>query len=168
MAAGSNLVNLDEIIPGIQGTTLQYKGEKYVIPGDLPSEVVFEFLALYDELLEFQMKTAADVEADKPASVLEIRGGLEKITLKIREKLLEVFQLEQPDMTKLPFGNQGTLAVLGYVFQAAGLGAPAGVDAGPPPKAKSPARAARKRSSTTKSSSTRAAPSRSRKKRVAR
>jgi hypothetical protein len=140
----SNLVNLDELVPGIQGTTFKYKDVDYTLRGDLPSSTVFEFLALYDELTKFQGEAhtagaasdaaqqaalkSGDENAQRAAAaaaaeaILEIRDKLEKVTGQIRERLLTVFRLEHPDLEELPFGNQTTIIVLGEVLRTMGIG----------------------------------------------
>lgn len=142
----SNLINLDELVPGIQGTTFTYQGSEYKLRGDLPSEQVFEFLALYDELLAFRARAVKAAEEGKPDAVQKIRSDLEGITGQIRERLLDVFQLEHPDMEKLPFGNQTTLIVLAEVLKTMGVGA---VEAAPDPP--TPARPKRKRAAKPRS-----------------
>lgn len=160
---GSNLLDLNELVPGLAGTRVIYGEQEFKIRGDLPSETVFEFLALYDDLLKFQQEAVKAAASNDLSQIQAVRSDLEKITSAIQERLLAVFKLEHPDMEKLPFGNQTTLIVLGEVLAAMGLAAPTGSEAGSPPPVTPPAvgRAARKKSSTTKRSSSKGAASRS-------
>lgn len=121
--AGSNIVNLDEMVPGIKGTVFKYDGKEYRLRGDLPTKTVFEMLSLYDDLIEFRESAQKAAETNDPKAILAMREALDNATGRINEKLLEVFQLEHPTMKELPFGGQSTIIVLGEVLKAVGIGA---------------------------------------------
>lgn len=154
----SNIVDLDELVPGIDGTIIKYKGEQYKVRGDLSSETIFEFLALYDTLIEFRADAVEAAESEDPVKLVEVRDRLEQITREIRDRLLKVFQLEHPDLEELPFGNQTTMIVLGEVLAAMGIGGravePAPVPPTPAPR-RTPKRASAKRATGKKTTSSR-------------
>lgn len=142
----SNIVNLNDLVPGLAGTTIIYNDQEYRIRGDLPSETVFEFLSLYDDLIAFRGEAAKAAEEQDADALVKTRDRLQEMTAAIRERLLDVFKLEHPEMKELPFGNQTTLLVLGEVLKAMGLG----TVEDPQPPAPKPAPRKRQKTTTTR------------------
>lgn len=129
----SNIVNLNELVPGIEGKTFKItladgEEQSYYVPGDLDTETVFEFLALFEDMVRFQekiteLRTQASEDENADVSVLlnHQTDALRELTEKIREKLLAVFQIADPDLKVLPFGNATIMVVLGEVLEMMGL-----------------------------------------------
>lgn len=143
---GTNVIDLEKVVPGLSGTTFKMPDpdggyKEYHVPGDLPTETVFKMLALFEELVSFEEKSAAQMAKQaSSASIAKVRTDLKGVTDRINEELLAIFQLSDPKLELLPFGSQTTAVVLGEVFKALGLAAPAGGELPSPP----PNRAARR------------------------
>lgn len=147
--ASANIINLEDLVPGIEGKTFRVpsgvdeKGEKtyasYHVPGDLDSETVFEFLRLFEDMTEFQTKRvqleqAAGDDPEKTAkAVSETMDAMKQLNDKVKEKLLAVFQVANPELTALPFGAATTMVVLGEILEMMGLAAPADLPEPPDP-----------------------------------
>lgn len=161
-----NIVNLGELVPGLEGKTFVLpradgEEERYHVPGDLDSERVFEFLALFEDMVRFEQeiaelrREAADDETKVGKLLEEQLKGLRVLTEKIKAKLLAIFQLSNPELKVLPFGQATTMAVLGEILEMMGLASKEEKELPSPP----PNRAARRATArkTTKRSTTRAA-----------
>lgn len=150
----SNIVNLGDLVPGLEGKTFRLpQGEdsngnaRYLdlhVPGDLDSETVFGFLALFEEMVAAQERMG-EMQAKVAAGDAQVTDGLrlaseemEKLTASIKERLLAVFQLANPDLKALPFGQATTMAVLGEILKMMGLAEP--VDLPEPPGPPTPRR----------------------------
>lgn len=130
-----NIVNLNDLVPGLEGTTFQITRadgatESYTVPGDLDTETVFEFLKLFEDMVEFQSRAqqlradaGEDVEANAQA-IAETLESLRRLNDSVKEKLLAVFQLANPDLKVLPFGAATTMVVLGKVLEMMGIASP--------------------------------------------
>lgn len=157
----ANIINLNEVVPGLDGTTFQINGTDYHVPGDLPVETTFRMLALFEELISFEEKSAVTMtKKSSAAGIAEVRGGLKKVTDRINEELLAIFKLSDPALESLPFGSQTTAVVLAEVFKALGLASDGGrqeLPSPPPSPRKGKSRGGR---SQTTSRSTRTAASR--------
>lgn len=150
----SKLYDLNELVPGIEDVTIKYRDETYVIPGDLNTERTFEFMALYDEILEFQRAAAEAVASQDEKKALEVKDELERLMGTIGAKVLDVLKIRHPDVKELPFGQQSLMAVVGIILEAMGIGRSAGATDGPPPPAPTPLKPRRR--STTRRSTKRA------------
>lgn len=159
--SSSNIVNLNEIVPGLETVVFKYNDRTFEVPGDLPSKTVFEFLALFDDLLGFQKDAADAVASQDPEKVLEVRQKLQEITTTIEQALLKVFQIRQPELKEWPFGSRSTVPILGAVLAGLGIGGSA-VAEDPTPPAPKPGRSRRTTQATTTSRSRKATSSRSR------
>lgn len=151
-----NIVNLGELVPGLEGKTFVLPRadgteERYHVPGDLDSETVFEFLKLFEDMVTFEQKikdlraqAPQEEDADIAPLISEQTNALRDLTNSIKAKLLAVFQLANPDLKELPFGQATTMTVLGEILEMMGLAAPAELpmpDGAVPP---TPNRAARR------------------------
>lgn len=145
----SNIVNLNELVPGLEGKTFTITRangheDSYYVPGDLDSETVFEFLALFEEMVSFQEKVndlqekVAAGEQDVAPALREQTSAVRELTDSIKAKLLAVFQIADPSLTALPFGQATTMAVLGEVLQMMGLAAQDLPEPPPPPPPPTP------------------------------
>lgn len=133
--AGAELVNLDELVPGIAGVEFKYRDQTYHVPGDLDTETVLEFLALYQTLMEnateaTKLDASEMTEAEQLQKAEELRAQMKSSMDVVREKLLAVFRLSDPDLKSLPFGQQTTMIVLGKVLEMMGVAAPADTEDG--------------------------------------
>lgn len=161
-----NVVNLNELVPGLEGKTFTITRadgteESYHVPGDLDSKTVFEFLGLFEKMVEFQEEAnrlQAEVNEDptkeKEALTATLKG-MQDLNDDMKARLLVVFQKSNPDLKELPFGSQTTMVVLGHVLEMMGLseqeglpGPPQGEELPPPNRA---ARRAGSRPTTTRS-----------------
>lgn len=178
MAVASNIVNLEDLVPGLEGKTFRMpvgveedgvtkRYEDYHIPGDLDSETVFEFLKLFEDMVQFQARSrelqtdAGDDPEANAQALAETMQALRDLNDAVKAKLLVVFQVARPDLKTLPFGASTTMVVLGVVLEMMGIAAPSdGVAELPvPPDPPEPNRAARRASTgrkTTSSSTNRA------------
>jgi hypothetical protein len=142
----ANVINLEEVVPGLSGTTFEMPdGKKYHVPGDLPTETVFKMLALFEELVSFEEKSATAMSKEaSSASISKVREGLKAVTDRINEELLAIFRLSDPKLETLPFGSQTTAVVLGEVFKALGLASDGGRQELPSPPPVAPRRGGKK------------------------
>lgn len=157
--AGS-IVNLGELVPGIEGKTFRLpQGDGFVdyhVPGDLDSETVFTFLALFEKMVEYEqeVKKVRDEAEQKPdeTSLAEVLAGqtdaLHKLTDEIKAKLLVVFQVANPELKSLPFGTATTMVVLGEILEMMGLAEKAHLPEPPRPPQNRAARRATARKTT--------------------
>jgi hypothetical protein len=138
----SNIVDLEEVVPGIAGMTFKLAGHEYHVPGDLPTDTTLELLGLFEELIAFEVESAEAMAKNPSTEVItKIREGLKKTNDMIEERLLAVFQIAQPDLEKLPFGSKSTNYVLGEIFAMVGIASkadPAGPLPAPPTQPKRP------------------------------
>jgi hypothetical protein len=93
------IIDLDLIAP--QGVTVRKDGEDYNLPGDPPTSVWLGIIHAYDTWV------AATDNSD----------ANEALSL-FHDRMLALFQLEQPDLTELPFGPAGMFAVLAGFYGA--------------------------------------------------
>jgi hypothetical protein len=107
------LIDLDLIAP--RGVTVRKGGVDYPLPGDPPVSLWLAIIDAHDEYIA--SSGAEQVEA------LQL----------FHDRMLELFQLENPDLTELPFGVGGMFTVLGG-FYGAELDEPdpPGADEAPP------------------------------------
>ena len=140
----SNIVNLEEVVPGIEGKTFTLGDKSYHVPGDLPTDTIFEMLALFEDLVKFQEEASTQIAKNtSAASVQKVREKLRELTDMIDAKLLAIFQIDQPDLESLPFGSKSTNYILGEIFEMVGLASkePLGALPAPPtprPRATTP------------------------------
>lgn len=119
-------VNLDDLLP--EDLTINYRGDKYVVPGDLDVDTA---TTLFRTLKE--QAAAEDGEDDETTA--------ERVAAS-RAFLLELFRIRQPNLESLPFGVKGTAHVilailrhLGVLEETAGADAAAPADPTPPNRA---------------------------------
>ena len=95
------IIDLDVLTP--VGPIVRKDGIDYKLPGDPPMEL---WLAIVDANHSFQAVSAMDGP--------EARDALQLF----HDRLLELFQIEQPDLQELPFGLPGMWAVLAGFYGA--------------------------------------------------
>jgi hypothetical protein len=107
------IVNLDALVP--DDLEFQYRGAVYKVPGDLPTETVFSLFEKYRKVIEAQMATSEDGADPKKTWPV-----VERASTEMRDAILHVFQIMQPDLQSLPFGTsamphvtQNLLSLLG-------------------------------------------------------
>lgn len=138
----SNVTNLDDIVGGDHAFI--YRETEYLIPGDPQTETVFEFLKLYDDLLEAQQAALTDDPSKE--GLAGKREDVERLILTIRAKLLVLFQELNPDMKTLPFGHRSTMIVMTRVLGLLGVT----IEQVPDPPAPAPKKAAPRRATSVK------------------
>lgn len=113
----AEVVNLDEILP--DSIELVWKGQTYVLPGDIDVETTFELQQLLVDLGRAEEATlAADPESDERQEAVDLQRS---VSLKIEKVLLRLLQVNHPELEKLPFGIAGFQYVLGLVFAKLGF-----------------------------------------------
>lgn len=115
------IVDLDALVP--EDIVFKYRQTEYTIPGDLRTGQTLELYALLTRLARAEAKGGA--------------GELKRIIEQCEAALLPIFQVNQPDMTELPFGAAGLGHVLRRVLELIGMleSIPAGEVANPPNRA---------------------------------
>lgn len=126
----TRLVDLDALVP--EDVDFKYRGESYVMPGDISVAQTFKLVRLYER--------AVAVDADPDIDVRE------KAELDMEQALLELFRERDPDLAALPFGTLAYRHVLAEVLSALGLQI-VPVDPPTPPPNRATRRAAQKKSS---------------------
>lgn len=132
------IVDLRELVP--DDIVFVLPGDReYRIPGDIDVDSAFRLLKLLVDLTEAQAAEAAakrrleraetdgavdeieDAEAEL-AEALETSGqGAERAGQELRRVLLELLQIRQPDLDRLPFGIVACQHVTGEVLRRIGL-----------------------------------------------
>ena len=134
------IVDLRDLVP--DDIVFVLPGDReYRIPGDIDVDNAFRLLKLLVDLTEAQAseaaakrrvdRTAADTEATvdeieaaeaELAEALEQSGaGAERAGEELRRVLLELLQIRQPDLDRLPFGIVACQHVTGEVLRRIGL-----------------------------------------------
>lgn len=100
----TRIVDLDALVP--EDIEFQFRGEKYLIPGDIQMEDTFKLVRLYE----------AAVAAD--AGAIDER---ERANLATKAALDELFRVRQPDIQELPFGVMAYRHILAEVLELLGF-----------------------------------------------
>src|SRR5581483_1330813 len=124
----AEVVDLDQLIP--DDVEFKHRGKTYRVPGDIPTKQVFELYRLYQDLAEAETSTEADADAQ------------ERATEKVKDGLLRLFRVLQPELEELPFGAMSLTIVLQTILLKLGVVQQA-IDA-PPTSLAPPNRAARR------------------------
>jgi hypothetical protein len=103
----AEVVDLDALIP--DDIEFKHRGKSYMIPGDIPTQEVFKLYKLYLQLAEAETSEDADADAQEAA------------TDRVKEGLLSLFQVLQPDMKQLPFGAMSLTIVLQTILLKLGV-----------------------------------------------
>jgi hypothetical protein len=129
------ITDLSEAVPETFPVRLEHEGPVYQLPGDIPIPDFIELERLVNDL--------EDPEA-------EGTGG-EKLQA-LYEKVLEIFQVHQPDLESLPIGPKRLGALIVHLYSGA-ADADGGDDARPPKAAGTPSTKPKrsKRSASSKS-----------------
>jgi hypothetical protein len=119
----AEIVDLDAVVP--EDIVFKLAGKQYPIPGDLETEQVFKLMRLFAGL-----KVSGNL------------AGVERSAKQLEAGLLDLFQVRQPDLERLPFGATSLRTVTVRVLQLLGVdvGGPQ-PDPLPEPTPKKPKRA---------------------------
>jgi hypothetical protein len=98
----ARVVNLDDLVPA--DVTLTYRDVPYKLPGDPPVEYI---LGLWRAQQEIGQATTLEEQADATADLYD--------------RLLRVFQVADPAVTRLPFGFKSLAAITGLLMELYGL-----------------------------------------------
>jgi hypothetical protein len=98
------IIDLDALVP--EDLEFRYRGESYLVPGDIDGEAAWGLVKLYQEGLAAQEKGSSEQQA---ADAL------------IQQALLALFRVRQPDLERLPFGLRGSAVVLAEVLVLLGF-----------------------------------------------
>lgn len=101
----AQIVDLDLLVGG--DLVFKYDGGELRIPGDISTELVFGVFHAFRELHDVS-------EEGKPEEV-------ERANASIREQLLQLFQIRQPEMKSLPFGIKTTPIVIQEILSKLGV-----------------------------------------------
>jgi hypothetical protein len=101
----ARVINLDELLP--EDIVFTYKGRDYTISGDISIAATFDLVELFGRHAEAE--EAGDLQA------------VREVNVELEEKLLELFQERDPDLTELPFGVMAYRHVLAHVLTGLGL-----------------------------------------------
>lgn len=101
----ADIVDLDALVGG--DLVFKYGGEELKIPGDINTQRVFEIFNAFQEL-------HGVTEEGDPAEI-------ERANALIREQLLKLFQIRQPEMEELPFGIKTTPIVIQEILKLLGV-----------------------------------------------
>lgn len=118
----AEIVDLDELVP--DDIEFHYRGQTYLIPGDMESEQV---LLLYKLLTELDKLATAEGGEDVKR--------LERQNRRVKQALLPIFQLRQPALKELPFGGLSLRIVIRQLLTQMGMIAIAEPEPADPPTA---------------------------------
>lgn len=118
----ANIIQLDSLVP--EDLEFTYRGESYVIPGDLDGETVLKLFRMFGQLAQLMAKAGEDpgTETDARKAATEMR----RISADVDKTLLELFRLRQPGIEKLPFGVKTMPIVIKTILEHLGLGSEEG------------------------------------------
>jgi hypothetical protein len=105
MAAQPKIVDLDALVGA--DIVVKIGGEDYKVPADIPAEL---FLRILHYSAEAEKEDTSDPEAEY------------KATKALRDSVLELFQIRQPELEELP-GNMGLVRLvkaIGEIYGATG------------------------------------------------
>jgi hypothetical protein len=94
----ARIIDLDIIAP--EGVTIRKGGVDYPIPGDPPTELWLALIAAHDEYVTCE-------GAERP----------EALRL-FHDRMLAIFQLENPELEALPFGPAGMFSIINGFYGA--------------------------------------------------
>jgi hypothetical protein len=100
----ARIVNLDDYVP--EDVDFTYRGSNYILPGDVDVDQTFELLSLFIEA------------EDAQAGDLKRKHAYNK---KVQATLLKLFQVRQPELENLPFGQMALSVVLRETLVVLGL-----------------------------------------------
>jgi hypothetical protein len=141
----TQIIELDPLVP--DDIEFRYRGQKYVLPGDLTVETTFHIQKLILALNAAEQRVT-DAAGKGEKVQLQAAAEQERLTLEVEKLLLGLFRQRDPDLEELPFGVVGFQHVLSMVLVKLGFGAAISEDDADPP----PNRAARRKSARSKSS----------------
>lgn len=102
----ARIIDLDAVVP--EDIEFTYRGETYAIPGDIDVEQTFRIIRMFEEAQAAEANSAPIDER-------------ERLNLVIRDELLELFRVRNPDLADLPFGTIAYQHVLVTVLGQLGL-----------------------------------------------
>lgn len=159
----AEIVQLDELVP--ESIIFNYRGKDYEMPGDIDVDTTFLLQQLIVQLA--QAEEAVDAAAvlraaaTKPTAIARANREINKansdnarITKNTEAEILKLFQVNHPELEKLPFGAKGFQVVLAHVLIKLGFATPDDQDAADadPPTPAPKARGSRKTSPRSPSS----------------
>src|SRR3990167_5387294 len=100
----ARVIDLDKVVP--QDLDFKYRGESYVIPGDIKGPDAFKLVRVYEEAMAANEGTLDEREAANQ---------------KVEEALLALLQVSQPDLEEFPFGQLAGAAVLAEILVLLGF-----------------------------------------------
>jgi hypothetical protein len=121
----ARIIDLDAVVP--EDIEFNYRGDTFAIPGDIDVEQTFRIIRMFEEAQT----------AEEEGASLDVR---ERLNLIVRDELLALFQVRDPELIELPFGTIAYQHVLVTVLTQLGLQvmSPEAVN---PPTPKTPTRA---------------------------
>jgi hypothetical protein len=137
----ARIVNMDDLVP--DELVFNYHGKDYRLPGDIDTETVFTLEQLLIEMAEAEgdvlTAMAANVESTSAAATKKAQADQKKakehqrrVTRKTEAEILGLFQVNHPELEKLPFGVVGFTVVLTYVLAELGFAQAPAPDPTPP------------------------------------
>lgn len=125
----AQIIDLNELVP--EDITIRYGRPPvdYKLQGDMSVEAVFRLFEMFRTI-----SSVTEGDDDEVFDQLKGRFG------DIREELLKLFQVRQPDMTELPFGIRGIGALLQVILQQLGVSVSDETPTPPSPRKKAPSR----------------------------
>jgi len=105
----AEIINIDDLIP--PDIELQYRGASYTIPGDLDTETVLRVFETFRQVLALSSAGAGEVKT----------ADIKKASETLRDLLLGVFQIRNPELTSLPFGSTSTPIVVQHLLRSLGV-----------------------------------------------
>lgn len=138
------VIDLDKVVP--EDVIFKYRGEDYRFPGDIDADTVLVLVKLVNELA----RAEGHVE-DVPGDSAKAR----RVGKQLDEELLKLFQVNHPQLERLPFGAHALSMVVGTVLTRLGFmdAETPKPDGDPPTKARAKPKKARSRRSSTSSRS---------------
>lgn len=156
----AEIVRLDELVP--ESIVFNFRGNDYEMPGDIDVDTTFVLQQLIVQMAQAEEAVdaagAMRAQATKPAAIDRANRAINKanaanaqITKKTEAEILKLFQVNHPDMEKLPFGATGFQAVLAHVLIKLGFASEATTDPTPAPKRSQPRKTSPRSSSSKRS-----------------
>jgi hypothetical protein len=112
----ARIIELDALVP--DDVVFQLNGKKYAVPGDPDVEMILRLIKLSARVGDADNTVA---KAGTPAAMAKAQKTQEDAATELRDELLGLFQVRQPDMERLPFGMIALQHVLAELFREVGL-----------------------------------------------